>query len=147
MIQANLLKTFRPRGVILFFLRTTRGERKSELIQIDCKEEERLGRREEKKDDRGRVYCILKLPFQWKRNSWLDRHFSTTNNLSLLQVKASDIVSNFNQGGVKSGRSPDQRTHRNFFCFSQSSVFALVPRGFATRRSRSLSNYCDSTEK
>ena len=45
----NLLQTFRPRGVILFFLRTTRGERKSELIQIDCKKEERLGRREEKK--------------------------------------------------------------------------------------------------
>ena len=49
MIQANLLKTFRPRGVILFFLRTTRGERKSELIQIDCKEEERLGWRKKRK--------------------------------------------------------------------------------------------------
>lgn len=60
----NLLQTFRSRGVILFFLRTTSGERKSELIQTDCKEEERLGRREEKKDDRGRVHCILKLPFQ-----------------------------------------------------------------------------------
>ena len=120
----NLLQTFRPRGVILFFLRTTRGERKSELIQIDCKKEERLGRRKEKKDDRGRVYCILKLPFQWNRNSWLDRHFSTTNNLSLLQVKASDIVSNVNQGGVKSGRSPDQRIHRNFFFFFLSPRFS-----------------------
>ena len=59
----NLLQTFRPRGVILFFLRTTRGERKSELIQIDCKKEERLGRRQEKKDDRGRVYCILNYHF------------------------------------------------------------------------------------
>ena len=129
MIQANLLKTFRPRGVILFFLRTTRGERKSELIQIDCKEEERLGRREEKKDDRGRVYCILKLPCQWNRNSRLVRHFSTTNNLSLLQVKASDIVSNVNQGGVKSGRSPDQRSHRSFLFF----FFFL---GFRPRSSR-----------
>ena len=72
---------------------------------------------EEKKEDRARVYCILKLPFQWNRNSWLDRHFSTTNNLSLLQVKASDIVSIVNQGGVKSGRSPDQRSHRSFFLF------------------------------
>ena len=51
----NLLKTFRPRGVILFFLRTTRGERKSELIQIDCKEEERLGWR---KKGRPRT-CLL----------------------------------------------------------------------------------------
>ena len=146
MIQANLLKTFRPRGVILFFLRTTRGERKSELIQIDCKKEERLGRREEKKDDRGRVYCILKLPCQWNRNSRLVRHFSTTNNLSLLQVKASDIVSNVNQGGVI-GRSPDQRSHRSFLFFLSSSVFALVPRGFTTRPSRALSNYCDLREK
>ena len=125
----NLLQTFRSRGVILFFLRTTSGERKSELIQTDCKEEERLGRREEKKDDRGRVHCILKLPFQWNRNSRLVRHFSTTNNLSLLQVKASDIVSIVNQGGVKSGRSPDQRSHRSFFLF----FFFL---GFRPRSSR-----------
>ena len=34
-----------------------------------------------------------------------------------------------------------------FLVFFSSSVFALVPRGFATRPSRALSNYCDLREK
>ena len=59
-------------------------------------------------------------------------NWSTTNNLSLLQVKASEIVSIVNQGGVKIGRSPDQRSHPSFFFFSPSD---LRPRSSRLRHS------------
>ena len=75
-----------------------RGQRKSERMQIDGKKEERLGRREEIRTTAD-VFIVFWITILVKQEFPIGSplfNWSTTNNLSLLQVKASEILSNVN---------------------------------------------------